>query len=89
MLAQTRIYLLIARSFTPMAVLILGHNWWWIIPVAMWTLALSDMLRDGGDSVLSKQSSCFWTKRFDICMHCAMRSSLPEAIVITSRDSFA
>jgi hemolysin III len=44
MLDQACIYLLIAGSFTPMAVLILGHGWWWIILVMMWMLALSGVL---------------------------------------------
>lgn len=43
-LDQACIYLLIAGSFTPMAVLILGHGWWWMILISMWVLAFSGVV---------------------------------------------
>ncbi|NQV25284.1 MAG: hemolysin III family protein [Rhodopirellula sp.] len=44
MLDQACIYVLIAGSFTPIAVLILGHGWWWLILITMWVLALFGVL---------------------------------------------
>lgn len=41
MIDQACIYLLIAGSFTPFAVIFLGHGWWWLILVAMWVLAVA------------------------------------------------
>lgn len=41
---QACIYLLIAGSFTPFAVIFLGHGWWWLILVAMWVLAIAGVL---------------------------------------------
>jgi hemolysin III len=43
-LDQACIYLLIAGSFTPMAVLFLGHGWWWMILISMWVLAFFGVL---------------------------------------------
>lgn len=44
MLDQACIYLLIAGSFTPFAVIFLGHGWWWSILVVMWILAIAGVL---------------------------------------------
>ena len=44
MIDQACIYLLIAGSFTPFAVIFLGHGWWWSILVAMWVLAFAGVL---------------------------------------------
>ncbi len=41
---QACIYLLIAGSFTPFAVIYLGHGWWWLSLVAMWVLAIAGVL---------------------------------------------
>ena len=38
---QACIYLLIAGSFTPFAVIFLGHDWWWSVLVSMWVLAFA------------------------------------------------
>ena len=43
-LDQACIYLLIAGSFTPFAVIFLGRGWWWLILVALWVLAFSGVL---------------------------------------------
>lgn len=43
-LDQACIYLLIAGSFTPFAVIFLGHGWWWLILVVMWVLAFAGVL---------------------------------------------
>jgi hypothetical protein len=43
-LDQACIYLLIAGSFTPLAVVFLGRGWWWLILVAMWVLAFAGVL---------------------------------------------
>jgi hemolysin III len=43
-LDQACIYLLIAGSFTPMAVLFLGHGRWWWILISMWVLAFSGVI---------------------------------------------
>jgi hemolysin III len=40
MLDQACIYLLIAGSFTPIAVFCLWHGWWPLLLIAMWVLAL-------------------------------------------------
>jgi hemolysin III len=39
-LDQACIYLLIAGSFTPVAVVYLGHGWWPLLLAAMWVLAI-------------------------------------------------
>lgn len=44
MLDQACIYLLIAGSFTPFAVIFLGHGWWWSVLIAMWLLAFAGVL---------------------------------------------
>lgn len=44
MVDQACIYLLIAGSFTPFAVIFLCHGWWWLILVAMWVLAIAGVL---------------------------------------------
>lgn len=44
MVDQACIYLLIAGSFTPFAVIFLGHGWWWLVLVAMWVLAIAGVL---------------------------------------------
>lgn len=38
---QACIYLLIAGSFTPFAVIFLGRGWWWLILISMWSLAIA------------------------------------------------
>ncbi len=42
---QACIYLLIAGSFTPIGVALLGAGWWWLLPASMWTLALLGVAR--------------------------------------------
>lgn len=44
MLDQACIYLLIAGSFTPLAVVFLGHGWWWLILIGMWVFAFAGVL---------------------------------------------
>ncbi len=44
MLDQACIFLLIAGSFTPFAVVYLMHGWWPLLLVAMWTLALAGVV---------------------------------------------
>jgi hemolysin III len=43
-LDQACIYLLIAGSFTPIAVIFLGRGWWWLILISMWGLAIAGVL---------------------------------------------
>lgn len=43
-LDQACIYLLIAGSFTPFAVIFLGRGWWWLVLISMWVLALAGVL---------------------------------------------
>lgn len=43
-LDQVCIYLLIAGSYTPFAVIFLWHEWWPLLLVAMWTLAFFGIL---------------------------------------------
>ncbi|MBC7820653.1 MAG: hemolysin III family protein, partial [Planctomycetaceae bacterium] len=40
-LDQACIFLLIAGSFTPYAVIFLNHGWWWLLLWAMWGLAFT------------------------------------------------
>lgn len=40
-LDQACIFLLIAGSFTPFAVIFLDHGWWWLLLWAMWLLAFA------------------------------------------------
>ena len=44
MIDQACIFLKIAGSFTPFAVIYLNHGWWWLILIAMWVLALAGVL---------------------------------------------
>ena len=44
MLDQACIYLLIAGSFTPYAVIFLGRGWWWLVLISMWVLALAGVV---------------------------------------------
>ncbi len=41
MIDQACIFLLIAGSFTPPATTYLRQGWWWIVPAAMWVVALA------------------------------------------------
>lgn len=41
---QASIFLMIAGSFTPFAVIFLRHGWWWLLLAAMWTLAMGGVL---------------------------------------------
>lgn len=43
-LDQACIYLLIAGSFTPFAVIFLGRGWWWLVLISMWVLAMAGVL---------------------------------------------
>ena len=43
-LDQACIFLLIAGSFTPYAVIFLNHGWWWLLLWAMWGLALTGVV---------------------------------------------
>lgn len=43
-LDQVCIYLLIAGSFTPIAVVFLWHQWWPVLLIAMWVLAIAGVL---------------------------------------------
>lgn len=43
-LDQACIYLLIAGSFTPYAVIFLGRGWWWLILISMWVLAFAGVV---------------------------------------------
>jgi hemolysin III len=40
MLDQGAIYLLVAGTFTPLALAYLRHGWWWLLPAVIWTIAL-------------------------------------------------
>jgi hemolysin III len=41
---QVCIFLLIAGTFTPMALTYLREGWWWLLFVAMWTAAIAGIL---------------------------------------------
>jgi len=41
---QACIYLLIAGSFTPYAVIFLGRGWWWLVIISMWVLAFAGVV---------------------------------------------
>ena len=43
-LDQACIYLLIAGSFTPFAVIFLGRGWWWLFLPSLWVLAIAGVL---------------------------------------------
>ncbi len=43
-LDQACIFLLIAGSFTPFAVIFLNHGWWWVLLWAMWLLAFAGIV---------------------------------------------
>ncbi len=43
-LDQACIFLLIAGSFTPYAVIFLNHGWWWLLLWTMWGLALTGVV---------------------------------------------
>jgi hemolysin III len=45
MLDQASIFLLIAGSYTPFGVTLLGHGWWRLLLVGMWVLALIGVVR--------------------------------------------
>lgn len=38
---QVCIFLLIAGNYTPVGLTVCRHDWWWLVPVAMWVLALA------------------------------------------------
>lgn len=44
MLDQGAIFLMIAGSFTPFAMIFLTHGWWWTLLAAMWMLAFGGVL---------------------------------------------
>ena len=45
MLDQASIFLMIAGSYTPIGVTVLGHDGWWLLLVAMWVFALLGVVR--------------------------------------------